>query len=133
MTSAADGDDFYVKLGKFFCSPAVIKELGGYPIYDTTNHIWFVALHNNTAIGFGSLKIVKGVASLCDAYVEPDWRNTGVYQQLIQVRIQHAKAMGAAAIKTTAMKISKPILVKYGFKITRSTSNYFFLEKSLNQ
>lgn len=103
MRAAADGEKLYAKIGRYLGSPVVRKSCGGYPINDGPDYVWLVALEKRglTACGFLNFEITKQGAVLHNGYVDPAYRGTGVFREMLRqalANIDHDHLSASATV-----------------------------------
>lgn len=137
MTSIKDGDQFYCKLGRFFCSASITEEMGGYQIVDDPHRIWIVAFNGNDAVGFCSFSLEfspKGWIKLCDSFIDIDYRRQGIYAKLFETRdIECVKALSKGGkIKGIALRISEPVFIRNGYTKKSQRGRFAYMEKEVH-
>jgi len=76
---------------------------------------WVFASLSGNAVGCCSLLLKNGDARFKSAVVLPPYRNMGVYRQLVDLRLQLARDLGAINCSTYAGEMSIHQLLKDGF------------------
>jgi len=142
MTSAGDGELFFCKLGRFFCSKKVTEEMGGYQVFDDPDRLWVVAFDGGTsgkAVGFCSFSTGqardKRIIDLCDSYVDPDWRRQGIYRNLFGFREQEAVRFlpDGGVLKGIALAVSEHIFVEYGYDKRSQRGRFAYMQKEVKK
>lgn len=137
MSSEKDGERFYCKLGRFFCSKKVTDEMAGYQIIDDIHRLWIVAFKGKNAVGFCSFSTAmaseKKIINLCDSYVDHDFRRRGIYRQMFLFREQEAIQWlpSGGKLKGIAMAISEPIFVENGYIKKSQRGRFAYMEKEI--
>lgn len=111
--------DFYTKMGRFFGSRMVAKEVGIH-IYDNIDKRWFVATDGESIFGFASLK--RQVVS--DCYVVPEKRMCGVFGSILML----VEISSKGTLKANCSKASKKAFANAGFEVKRQTKNFTYME-----
>jgi GNAT superfamily N-acetyltransferase len=135
MSSAEDGAAFWAKLGPFFASRAVERELGD-GMYDSPDHQWIVAERSGQVAGFAGLHTAQlakqGTVWLDWSYVLPEHRGHGMYTHLFEVRMQVAMGLAPQLIRgATAGEISERLFGRYGFALYSQRGRWGYYEKTL--
>lgn len=118
--------EFYPLIGPFLARREIIKALGE-PIYDDDDKQWFIALDGKKQVlGFAAAVVTKTGVQFSDSYVLPDYREQGIFTDLINARLAKYKGQ---LMKTIANGNSVKVFKKHGFKIHRETVNYYFMQR----
>lgn len=136
MTSEKDGENFYCKLGRFFCSEKITLEMGGYQIVDDPYRIWMVAFEGSVAVGFCSFStefLPKGWIKLCDSFIDEPFRRKGVYSILFEAREKEAlkHLPDGGKIKGIALKISELVFERHGYIKKSQRGRFAYMEKEV--
>lgn len=135
MSSAKDGPKFWEKMGPFFASPQVRKDLGGYPMNDSEDMVWLVALDKRRfdVAGFISLQPRGDRLHLRDGYVCPESRGKGVFSELLGKSLHYA-FQHKATVETRAPASCRELLEGTGFSTVREVGkNWVDMEKPHEQ
>lgn len=127
--------DFYCRMGRFFASKQVIKELEG-PMYDDIHHVWLLAIKDGEIAGFGAVRfdgMSSGVANLTVVYILPAHRRKGLYRHLFTLREQMCVRRGAKVIRGLANPLSKPVFEQNGYQVTRLAGKWTHFQKEVNR
>lgn len=132
--STADGVLFWREIGPLATNKAVVKELGGYPIYVNENQTWLVARDKQgwvLAVGSIAPAVNKDGSMWLDyAYVAPEFRGMGLWTELLELRLEFAKAAGAKVARCCTAMMARP-LEAAGFKVTSQRGSWSYMEKAL--
>ncbi|WP_230851208.1 hypothetical protein [Ralstonia solanacearum] len=81
LRSFDDEAAFFALLGRFFASPGVRRECGGYPLNDGPRYRWFVAQcrRDRRALAFISVEEQAGLVRIRNGYVRPEARGRGLF------------------------------------------------------
>ena len=84
---------FYAKMGHFFASRKIRKEIGGYPLNNEDDWIWMVATekHRLNVAGFICIEPTKNGLLMHDCFVESEYRGNGVFATLLEKVIYYAE------------------------------------------
>jgi len=84
LRSIDDEAHFFALLGRFFSSPFVRRECGGYPLNDGPFYRWFVAMHKGErrVAGFASIEHKGSVLMWREGYVRAEARGRGLFRAL---------------------------------------------------
>lgn len=127
--------DFYCRMGRFFASKQVVKELEG-PMFDDVHHVWLLAIKEGEIAAFGAVRfdeIGKGVANLTVVYVLPEHRRKGLYRHLFSLREQMCINRGAKLIRGLANPISKTVFEQSGYAISRVAGKWTHFQKEVKR
>ena len=136
MSSAKDGELFYCKLGRFFCSKRVTDEMGGYQVVDDESRIWVVAFDGDIAIGFCSFSTAraeKRIVDLCDSYVDPSYRKLGIYGEMFKLRDKQAEGWlpDGGTIKGIAMQVSEKVFLANGYHKASQRGRFAYMVREV--
>ncbi len=134
LTDSKSDRKFYCLLGRFFCSPAIIKELEG-PIFDGPNYKWLVARDGLEIVAFSSCRDAgKGVWWFNQTWVDPRYRRQGLYRRLFQLKEDLCRGQGATVLKGTALTISRGLFEERGWTVTSTRGpRWTWFEKRLEE
>jgi hypothetical protein len=93
------------------------------------DHTWFIAYDSDSDINPVGMCAAVGKGAyyqLCHDFVIPIYRGKGVYQMLFDKRFSWLSGFPSKAVCT---KMSVGMYLKHGFKQTRQTVNYTFVER----
>lgn len=127
-TTEAD-PSFRIDIYPFLVSPRVRRELG-IAISSTPEYVWFLVYNGQKLIAFAALEPGE-TAWLRHAYIVPDYRSQGLYNELLDLRINEAVETGAKIIKTIAAPSTVDIFEKRGFRLVSERGKYKVCEKKL--
>ena len=82
-TSDFQNDRFYSKMGKFFASLDIAKELER-QVYNKDNSVWYLSCFDNEVLGFAALFDNGKHYFLDNLYVLPQHRNEGVAREIVR-------------------------------------------------
>lgn len=124
--------EFYGYMGDAFSMPDVKKELPY--IGNTKDSVWFLAFDGENLAGFMAVENTKGKVVFKSGYVYPEYRERGVFREIFKAGSNYAtsKYPGAPYITACATPCLMKLLTRYGFKETRRTKNYVFMEAVKN-
>jgi GNAT superfamily N-acetyltransferase len=129
-----ENDFFWSKMGRFFASPKVRDAVGGFMTSDL-RYTWWVAFDEAGQVrGFcAARRDKKGKRIyLTYAYVLPEHRGQGVYEQLFLAR--QADVMGWQGIESLWSVVnphSEKIFFEHGFIETGRKGQYVTVEKKV--
>jgi GNAT superfamily N-acetyltransferase len=132
----SDGEDkFYSKLGKFFASKIVRKEIGGYPMDNESEWVWIVAQEkrNFNIVGFVSIapNIKTSQFELRVFYVENEYRRQGIASTLLNKAEHFAKSEGFITVTTNVPYGVREIMERRGYKAVRERGKWANLVKEI--
>lgn len=132
--SKDDPDWFWTRMGRFFASPAIRKELG-LAMSDSPTHCWTIALESESQVVMGFAAIthpsgIKKVSHLVHAYTLPAFRGRGVYSALLKERIWVARDshFDTRTLRATCTSLSRGALERAGFGQVASRGRYAVME-----
>lgn len=126
---------FYPLLGPFLARRAIVQEFGGYPLWDEDGKRWFVALDRTgrQVMGFASLMVRERGAErglwLDDAYVLPQWRERGLYRQLLEARLATCPADAEVRVVSLNPRVVA-MLERRGFTIDRYRGRWAWMRRA---
>lgn len=127
--------EFYNLMGPFFGNRQVAKDLG-MPIWNDPNREWVVAIDvdENRPIACSSIEFLKtkGKAVMKSAWVHPDWRGQGIYNRMLEERMQIAKERGIKVLTATVTDKSYNTLIRHGFREIGKRGKYRIMRKELD-
>lgn len=133
MRAADEGEKFYAKLGRFFASKEVRKEVGGYPIDNDPEWTWIIAQEKRTfgVVGFISLAPNKDTLEIRVFYVEGKYRKQRIATTLIEKAEHFAKHEGLKHVSANVTKEGQIVLEKMGYTVTRERGSWRVMKKEL--
>ncbi len=134
-SSAVSGNTFYCRMGRYFASREVAKELAE-PLFDSPDAHWLIACAAAGDIcAFACLDASKlaskGEVVMTYAYVFPEQRRQGLHHALFTARLQLAGELGAKVVKGVANGNSRRTFLEYGFEKVRDNGQYTYFRKEL--
>lgn len=134
-SSAASGNTFYCRMGAFFASRTVAKELAE-PLFDSPDSHWLIACDAAGDIcAFGCVDAAKlaskGEVTLTYGYVRPEFRRQGLHHALFTARLRLAGELGAKVVRGVANGNSRQTFIEYGFERVRDNGQYTYFRKEL--
>lgn len=127
--------DFYCRMGRFFASKQVVKELEG-PMFDDPSHTWLIAMRDDKIAGFGAVRfdeMRRGIANLTVVYILPEHRRRGLYRHLFGLREQMCVRRGAKFIRGVANPTSKIVFEQFNYTIARVAGKWTHFQKEVNR
>lgn len=130
ITSRADESGFFGKLGRYFASPQVRKECGGYPLNDGPDYRWLVAMNKRDlrVIAFLCFEHKPDEIIIHNGYVEPDWRSKGVFKELLRQCLSYAD-QHKLPVRGNLQEASASALKAQGFKSLAKRGNWVKIER----
>jgi GNAT superfamily N-acetyltransferase len=130
LHSGADEAGFFGKIGRYFASPQVRRECGGYPLNDGPDYRWLIATNKRDlrAVGFLSFEHKTAEVILHDGYVEPEWRGKGVFRELLRQFLHYADHHHLP-VRGNLMATSAAALEKHGFKAVGGRGSWIKVER----
>jgi GNAT superfamily N-acetyltransferase len=126
----ADGEEaFFAKMGRFFASTDVRKEMGGSALSDLPNSHWLTFSNGDgRVVAFLLVDIVDKHMRVKDGYVEPDHRG----HQLLARLIEHAVDIAASNEMNVLARVRKAARKHFkttNFKKVSESGDWVSLEK----
>lgn len=130
MTAAQDEAKFYGKIGHYFASRAVRKELGGYPMNNEPDWPWLIAIEKQRfeVVGFVCIEPFDDYFMIHDCYVNEDYRGKGIFKTMIN-KVSHYAKTENKYLRTCAFEKVKPIFEKVGFIATKQNGQWHLMKK----
>ncbi len=113
--------DFYMHFGPVFGSRDVAKQVGVHP-YDDEDKSWIAAFDGKLMVGWMS---VRG-RLVSDCFVIEAYRKKGLFADLLK----HCVAVHGGRLRAVCTKSSAPAFAKAGFKKTKSSKNFVWMEQA---
>lgn len=126
--------DFYCRMGRFFASKQVVKEMEG-PMFDDEHHVWLLAMKDDKIAGFSSCRfneLPKGVAHFGVTYILPEHRRKGLYRHLFQLKEALCVKHKAKFLRGIANPISKQLFIDCGWAELRQTGKWTHYQKEVD-
>jgi len=114
-----EAEKFYEIMGPIFGSREIAKEIGIH-VYDDPDKQWYVCVKGAKLVGCASRR--GNVVS--DCYVDPKARTNGVFTGILSQLIYESEG----PLRAACTKASEPMFKAAGFKPTRKTQNFVFME-----
>ena len=124
-----DEREFYCNMGKFFASRSVRKELPYLSNSDATT--WVVISENEDIIAFSAFEVFKSKIELKHAYVLPEHRNKGIYEQMIDIRMELLSSVTLPITVAVANHDNASRFKGRGFEVEKVTKNYTFMRRNV--
>lgn len=130
MSSSADGEKLFAKIGRYLASPEVRRDCGGYPLNDGADYHWLLALNKRDLkpCGFLSFEHTAKSVHIHAAYIDPAARGTGVYRELLRQCLHYVDHHKVDAI-ATVQEASAAALCRNGFKETGRRGSWIRIER----
>lgn len=131
MRSLDDEAMFFSLLGRFFASPSVRRECGGYPLNDGPRYRWFVVqrILDQRALGFISIEEQPRLVRIRDGYVRPEARGYGLFRELRRRVLDHVEQLNVKAVARLPAACV-PHLQRHGFTVISARGQWVTLEKT---
>ncbi len=112
--------DFYKHFGPVFGSRNIARQVGVHP-YDDDDKLWITAFDGRRLVGWMS---VRG-RLVSDCFVVESHRKKGLFATLLK----HAVASHGGRLRAVCTKASAPAFAKAGFKKTKASKNFVWMER----
>ena len=134
QVTMADGAEFWSVVGPLSSCRAVIKEMGGCPIYANERQAWICGRDGGgkvvAAASVAPSEKADGSFWLDYGYVAPAHRGHGIWRAMLAHRLALAAAAGGKSARCATATLSRP-LEAAGFRITSQRGSWSYMEKSL--
>ena len=90
--------------------------------------LWWVALNDDTVVGYIGSQTVCGETDMMNIAVHPDWRRRGIAEILIQQLVMELKRIGSGSLALEVRASNAPAIALYqklGFKQEGRRPNYY--------
>jgi GNAT superfamily N-acetyltransferase len=126
---SSDGEEpFFAKMGRFFASTAIRKEMGGSPLSDLPNSHWLTFDLDGRVVAFLLADITDKHMRIKDGYVEPDHRGNKLLSKLVAHAADIAKSNGYSIYARVRKSIAKHFKPSK-FKVATDSGDWVNLEK----
>lgn len=125
--------DFYCRMGRFFASKQVVKELEG-PMYDDEHYVWLLAMQDDRIVGFSSCRfdeMDKGIAHFGVTYILLEHRRKGLYRHLFRLKEALCFRHKPKFIRGIANPVSKVVFDERGWTATRQAGKWTYYQKEI--
>ncbi len=125
--------DFYCRVGRFFASKQVVKELEG-PMFDDEHYVWLLAIKDGKIAGFSSCRfdeIGKGIAYFGVTYILPEHRRKGLYRHMFQLKERLCIKHKAKVVRGIANPTSKKVFDDCGWTVQRQAGKWTYYQKEV--
>jgi len=131
MRSFDDEPAFFAQMGRFFASPTVRRDCGGYPLSDGLRHRWFIVRSKNDARALGFISIEHQATSvrIRDGYLRTEARKLGLFRALRAQVLDYIDALEQDCIARVQQHCT-PFLLPHGFIIQSTRGNWVTLTRS---
>ncbi|CAB5673416.1 Uncharacterised protein [Delftia tsuruhatensis] len=134
LRSAQDEQAFFSCMGRFFASPDVRRECGGYPLNDGPSFQWFVARQpgSRAVLGFISVEQSRAGMRIRHAYVLPQARGQGLFRELRRRVLAHADAQRQAC-RACVPQEGAAWLAPFGFHVLSRRGGWVTLVRNAHE
>lgn len=116
---------FYSKMGRFFAEEKYIRRMPY--LRNKREKVWFTMERDRQVIAFSSLEFPGEYVLFTTEWVEPRYRRKGLFKALTDIRFEYCRELGWPIKTSTNLAFIKNYYIKQGFRIYRTTKNYWFL------
>lgn len=126
-----DEASFFARMGRFFASPTVRRECGGYPLNDGPRYQWFIvsSADGSRVLGFISIEYQADAVRLRQAYLRADARKKGLFRELRRRVLAHIDALDVPAIAQVPESCAAR-LEPHGFQVQSTRGTWVKLTRS---
>jgi GNAT superfamily N-acetyltransferase len=127
---SADGEEaFFSKMGRFFASTAIRKEMGGSALSDLPHSLWLtLADESGRVVAFLLVEALDKHIRIKDGYVDPDHRGQKLLAALILKAVEMADEKECDLVARVRKSIRKYFPARQ-FKKVSESGNWISLEK----
>lgn len=123
---------FWQRMGPFFASARVQRELGVRMASDDSYTWWLALSESGDVAGFAAAQEQKnGVVILRHAWIQPEYRENGIYEALFDRRLGDLKEDGHDRFRVTTSGNALALIKRKGFEETGGRGSYTTLELDL--
>ena len=122
--------EFWALMGPFFAQRKYRREMPY--LVDDEGYVWFLALDEDTLMGFAAVHTMKDHAIVSGLYVREDRRGNGIAKKLIAACLKWSAGKKIRKAKTTASPDSRLVFEKMGFRETGQKGQYVTMEVMLD-
>lgn len=124
--------DVYKFVGPFAMNKSVVAEFEGYPLLNNDRMTWFIIIENDQVLGFAAIDLQGDIAEFTNAYIIPEKRDKGLYQELYNERMNFCKTTGIIKkVKAICSNDSIEFYRQHGFTVVKSYVKWHKIEKTL--
>lgn len=116
---------FYSKMGRFFAEERYIRRMPY--LRNKPEKVWFTIERDDRVVAFSSLEFPGEYILFTTEWVEPRYRRQGFFKALTDARFEYCRELGLPIKTSTNLSFIKDYYIKQGFKVYRTTKNYWFL------
>lgn len=120
-----DREVFYSKMGRFFAEERYIRQMPY--LRNKDEKVWFTVEQENRVIAFSSLEFADEYILFTTEYVEARYRRQGLFKELTTVRFEYCRDLNLPIRTSTNLEFIKDYYIRLGFRVYRTTKNYWFL------
>lgn len=132
-SSAKSGNTFYCRMGRYFASRQIARELAE-PLFDEPDYHWLLACDADGEVcAFACLdagQLAKRYeVVLTYGYVFEAHRRQGLHHALFVARLRLAGELGATVVRGVANGNSRNTFIEFGFERVRDNGQYTYFRK----
>lgn len=120
-----DQELFYSKMGRFFAEERYIRQMPY--LKNRPEKVWFTIEEEERVIAFSSIEFMDEYTMFTTEYVEFRYRRKGLFKELTTIRFDYCKDLSLPIKTSTNLVYIKDYYLEQGFKVYRTTRNYWFL------
>lgn len=120
---------FFLDMGPYLVSRSVRRELE-IAISSTPDYLWYLVYDEQKVIAFAALEVAEPII-FRHAYVSPDYREQGLYQKLLDVRLVEAVQFNAQVVRVIAAPATAKMFERAGFELVTERGKFKTYEKRL--
>lgn len=118
---------FYSKMGRFFAEERYIRQMPY--LRNKPEKVWFTVEINGAVVAFSSIEFPDSYILFTTEYVEPEYRQRGLFTILTKVRFDYCRDLDLPIRTSTDLSFIKDYYMRQGFEVYRTTKNYWFLSR----
>lgn len=116
----------YELVAPLVMNPAVLKQNYNYPFRTSEDFIWFIALEDNTVVGFMPVEKKKGELVINNYYIKGN--DEGILKQLLEEAVN--KSGEEANLAAVVFIEHSPLFKEFGFTDEKIWTRYVKMRKS---
>lgn len=118
---------FYSKMGRFFAEERYVRQMPY--LRNKPEKVWFTVEIDGVVVAFSSIEFPSSYILFTTEYVEPKYRQRGLFKILTEVRFDYCRDLNLPIRTSTDLSFIKDYYMRQGFEVYRTTKNYWFLSR----
>jgi len=118
-------------MGRFFAEERFVR-LMPY-LRNKYGTVWFTIERKGEVVAFASLLVKDEYVLFTTEYVEAGYRGQGLFRELTNARFEYCRKLNKPIRTSTNIGFIKDYYLKRGFEVYRTTKNYWFLYRGIEE